>query len=225
MLGLEPQKRSKNGPPKAKAAKPKKDSKTKREDGVKSEPGLDGLPDESVRDRSPPTTLIKQEQPPANYQSQFTPTPAPSPSTLSVLDCHSGMAGRLLTPCSDDMMSAAHAMPMSPTSDMFASHHSAFDLPTPHHGGLSQAHDEHTHPHALGHTHGSWAHSPVYSAFDAAMDMGHYDANICEHQRMRNHHTAESHDADAIGEPDGDPVVIIKREDIDPHSLLRNHRY
>lgn len=203
MLGLEPQKRNRNGPSKSKVSKSKKDGKSRKEDDVKAEPDNEAVPD-YIGDGS--STRIKQEASQAAYRSQYTPSSIASPSFP---DCHTAInGGRLLTPCSDDMMSTAH-LAMSPSNDIFDTA-SQFSLPT---AGQDFGHI-HGHDHIHGQTpsHEAWAHSPGYAtAFDAAFDMGQYDGSLCEHQHFQVH-SAELHDADALGEADN-PRPIIKHED------------
>jgi hypothetical protein len=222
MLGLEPQKRNRSGPSKSKVSKSKKDPKTgstKREDGVKAEEGTEGHSDAYVRSTSP--GVVKQEPHQHTYQSQFTPTSVASPS---IPDYHSSIQGRLLTPCSDDMMAATHSIAMSPSGSDIFSAHTAFDLAAAGRENHELAHGHsHTHGQGHGHAHGSWTHSPVYSAFDAALDMTHYDVGMCEHNHLSvpvHTHTEEDlGDADAIGEiEEQPPSMTIKHEVLDgPH--------
>jgi hypothetical protein len=168
MLGIEPQKRNRTGGNKSKVAKSKKDQKLKKEEpSIKAESMAEALQFASQYDKC--TASIKQELSQAGYPSQFTPTSLPSPS---VVDCQPELHSRLMTPCSDDMLSATHTLGLNAGNNILCST-SAFDR-----GSCG-----HEHSQMNENSHGSWPHSPVYSNFDAAYDLDEYGLT-CDHLQV-----------------------------------------
>lgn len=109
MLGLEPQKRAKNGVSKTKG-KPKKEIRPKHEDHVKSEHG-DARQLAGVKHEASPHRAVKQEHRPPPFRAGFTP--------VSMADSPD-LGGRLLTPCSDEALQGSPGLLMTPASDMLA---------------------------------------------------------------------------------------------------------
>lgn len=146
MLGLEPTRRNRTGPPKSRVTKPKKDPKSpplpsNRDESMKPE-SLAGTstpaPQEPTEISAPPPPKIKQESLQRNLENRLenrltpglTPGPpmsmsmsAPSPN---VATSHT-MQSRLLTPCSDTDVFVP-AMSTSPTSDLINSQQPSFDF-------------------------------------------------------------------------------------------------
>ena len=166
MLGLEPQKRSKGGVTKSKSTKSKKDTKTKHEDSIKVETG-----DKSSKKRDGSPQKIKQEkQAPTPLPAQFSPASMTSPLTDT----------SLLTPCSEDLLSASPNLLMSPGPELLAQ------------GPFGLSHCTHGPEHMSdgSQSQEAWADAPLYSAFDAAYSMSAY-GNLCDpHQQIHDH----SHD-------------------------------
>ncbi|KAL2104692.1 hypothetical protein VUR80DRAFT_9853 [Thermomyces stellatus] len=161
MLGLEPQKRAKNGVTKPKA-KPKKEAKPKNEDPVKSE-HRDVKPLAGVKREASPPRAVKEEQKPQPFRVQFTP--------VSMADSPTEVGGRLLTPCSDEALQGNPNLLMTPASEMLSAS-STFDM----------GHCEHEH-----NAQGAWGDMPLFSEFDAAYGTVGYGDGMCEHQMEHSH--------------------------------------
>lgn len=161
MLGLEPQKRSKNGVTKPKN-KTKKEAKPKHEDQVKSE-HRDIKPLAGVKREASLHRAVKQEQRPAPFRAQFTPA--------SMTDSPTDLGSRLLTPCSDEALQGSPNLLMTPASELMSAG-STFDL----------GHCEHDHD-----AQGAWGDMPLFSAFDVAYTGEGYGDGMCEHQMEHSH--------------------------------------
>lgn len=161
MLGLEPQKRNRTPNNKNKVTKSKKDSAkltaTKREeddDLVKPEPSMGDRPTFADFRAGSPAVNVKHEMSQHNFHSaQFTPTSMASPAGQ---ECQPNHPMRLLTPCSDDMLSVPHNLHFSPQPALLG----GFDL------GSGPCGHEHDADAGTGNEPTSWAGSPVFPAFD-----------------------------------------------------------
>ena len=162
MLGLEPQKRAKNGITKPRA-KAKKETRAKQEEIVKSEHQDTKLSLGVKREVSPQIhRMVKQEQRPV-FQAQFTP--------VSMTDSPTDLGNRLMTPCSDEALGGSPGLLMTPATDFL--------------GGAQTLDMDHcTHEHV---GQDGWADPPLFSDFDAAYDMEAYGAGMCEHQMGHVH--------------------------------------
>ncbi|KAI1506295.1 hypothetical protein F5X99DRAFT_129741 [Biscogniauxia marginata] len=170
MLGLEPTRRNRTGPPKSRVTKSKKDPKAKKDEGIKLESATRSpSPPQPLE---PPTPKIKQEIPQYGFSNRLTPGLTPGPmSTSPTITNTPVIQPRLLTPCSDtDAFASSSALVSSPASDMFNSPNT-FDFHT-----ASCA--DHANP--------TWQHGTTYSAFDAAFPFDHYGPTSCDHQQL--HH-------------------------------------
>ncbi|KAM0325425.1 hypothetical protein ACHAQA_007411 [Verticillium albo-atrum] len=170
MLGLEPQKRNRTNT-KNKVTKPKKDQKTiKPEDLVKAEPGLNNRNAYSDIRSGSPLNVKQETSQPMYHQNQYTPTSMASPAGP---ESHSAPQMRLLTPCSDDMLTAPHPMHFSPPASVLG----AFDMPQ-----AGPCVHEHEHHLEAGQDHTLWPGSPAFSAFDAAYNLDEYSlGGTCDH--------------------------------------------
>ncbi|KAI1825214.1 hypothetical protein F4861DRAFT_210779 [Xylaria intraflava] len=176
MLGLEPTRRNRSGPPKSRVSKSKKDSKSRKDDSVKSESTISPTTEESTPAPSlePPTPTaqkIKQEGAPYTYNDRLTPalTPGPVPVPPGVIPNTTILQNRFLTPCSDtDKFPAPSAVASSPAGDMIHSNHS-FDF----HGPPCPDHVDPTWPH-------------VSSYFAAAYPYEDYTNAACDHQHLQH---------------------------------------
>ncbi|KAI5864205.1 hypothetical protein GGS23DRAFT_487498 [Durotheca rogersii] len=188
MLGLEPTRRNRTGPPKSRVSKSKKDPKGKKDEAIKSElapqrpPTPPPLPESVLR-------KIKQETPQLSLEPRLTParTPAPAslaslPNTPGLMSAAAEMPSRFLTPCSDlDLFAPAGALPPSPGSDLAGAPPPppAFDF-----HGLSAC-PEHADP--------VWPHSPLAppcGPFAPAYPFDDYAGVLCEHPHV---HPAQLH--------------------------------
>lgn len=162
MLGLEPQKRAKNGITKPRA-KAKKEARAKQEEAIKSEHQDTKLSLGVKREVSPQIhRVVKQEQRPV-FQAQFTP--------VSMTDSPTDLGNRLMTPCSDEALGGSPGLLMTPASDLLGAAQ-----------GFDMGHCMHE---QVGHD--GWVDPPLFSAFDAAYDMEGYGAGMCEHQMGHAH--------------------------------------
>ncbi|KAI1485007.1 hypothetical protein F5X96DRAFT_675056 [Biscogniauxia mediterranea] len=194
MLGLEPTRRNRTGPPKSRVTKSKKDPKGKKDENVKSEPvARSPTPPQPIESPAP---KIKQENPQYPFNSRLTPGLTPGPmSTSPTLPNTPVIQPRLLTPCSDtDVFAPTPAMVSSP-SDMFNSPN-PFDFHT-----ASCA--DHTNP--------AWQHGTTYSAFDAAFPFDHYGPTSCDHSHIHHGLTMPNQSI----EGDAEHYVDVKHEEWD----------
>ncbi|TGJ88054.1 hypothetical protein E0Z10_g723 [Xylaria hypoxylon] len=172
MLGLEPTRRNRTGPPKSRVTKSKKDSKNKKDDSVKSESSTPGSPHTaSPEPPQPPSQKIKQENSSYNYNSRMTPALTPGPVSMppTAIPNTTMIQNRFLTPCSDtDTFVASPAMASSPTSDMIHSQNS-FDFHAP-------PCPDHIDP--------AWPHGTSY--FAAAYPFEDYTNTACDHQHFQH---------------------------------------
>ncbi|KAI1170567.1 hypothetical protein F4777DRAFT_107109 [Nemania sp. FL0916] len=175
MLGLEPNKRNRSGPPKSRVTKSKRDPKGKNDDGTKSEPSVQGSPPAVSPDPPQPSPLrIKEEEPSSHgYHNRLTPAltpgPVPAPPATTVPNA-SIMQNRFLTPCSDtdNTYPASPVVAHSPASEMLHSQNS-FDFPAP------PCHD---------HADPSWPHGTSY--FAAAYPYEDYASIPCDHHHLQH---------------------------------------
>lgn len=162
MLGLEPQKRNRNPNTKNRVTKSKKDVKiaAKREqddDPIKDEPGTsDRSAYSDLRPHSPALNVKHEMSQPGFHHYQSTPLSMASPVGQ---DCPPGHPLRLLTPCSDDMLSIQHNPQFSPQPNLL----SGFDLAC---GPCDHDHDI---DHGTSNEPNSWAGSPVFPGLDYHM--------------------------------------------------------
>lgn len=165
MLGIEPQKRNRTTNSKNKVTKSKKESRpvTKREeedeerdDPVKPEPGYQGQSTFSdyqarlanMRVKHEMAQQQQQQQQQHHHHYQTTHFNSPSPAGAESL--------RLLTPCSDDMLSVPHNIQFSPPPALLAGFDSMPSEPCTH------GHEDHD----VGNDPVSWAASPIFQPFD-----------------------------------------------------------
>lgn len=170
MLGLEPQKRAKNGVTKPRA-KAKKEVRAKQE-VVKSEHQQNVKIQLGVKREASPQIhrMVKQEHRPV-FQAQFTP--------VSMTDSPTDLGNRLMTPCSDEALGGSPGLLMTPASDLLGVAQ-GFDMGHCTHENIGQD---------------GWADPPLFSAFDAAYDMEGYGAGMCEHQMGHAHeHVLQGHE-------------------------------
>ncbi|KAI1381479.1 hypothetical protein F4677DRAFT_127079 [Hypoxylon crocopeplum] len=207
MLGLEPTRRNRTGPPRSRVSKTtKKDLKGKKDEHIKSETASESpAPQESIETPAP---RIKQESSPFSFESRLTPrlTPGPSPMsigpTMPATPVHSGVIQpRLLTPCGDgDLFTPSPTMTSSPASEMFNSQNS-FDFrgsPCP----------DHNDP--------SWAHGPQYNSFATTYPFG-YGPGSYEHPHMHHHSPMDLELRSQTVESDRD-YINVKQEDWDQYN-------
>ncbi|KAI2625551.1 hypothetical protein GGS21DRAFT_307732 [Xylaria nigripes] len=176
MLGLEPTRRNRTGPPRSRVTKSKKDSKGRKDDSMKSESATpattaESTPAPSLEPPNQASQKIKQESNQYTYNSRLTPALTPSPVSAPTPAASSAtmLQNRFLTPCSDtDKFSASSVMTSSPTSDMMHSH-TPFDF----HGPPCPDHDP------------SWPHSGT-SYFAAAYPFDDYANTPCDHQHLQH---------------------------------------
>ncbi|GAP85713.1 hypothetical protein SAMD00023353_1300070 [Rosellinia necatrix] len=180
MLGIEPTRRNRTGPPKSRVTKSKKDPKSNKKDGsMKSESPAPGSPPAaSPEPQQPNPQKIKQENTPYAYNSRMTPAstpgpvsapPPPPPPPTTMMPNASMLHSRFLTPCSDtDTFPTSPVMTSSPTSDMMHSQN-PFDFhasPCP----------DHVDP--------TWTHGTSY--FAAAYPFEDYTNAACDHQHLQH---------------------------------------
>ncbi|KAI2632438.1 hypothetical protein GGR54DRAFT_35303 [Hypoxylon sp. NC1633] len=208
MLGLEPTRRNRTGPPKSRVSKSKKGSKARKDEPIKSEPVSESAaPRESIET---PPPRIKQEGGPFVFDTRLTPrltpgfTPglSPGPSRTSVGPTmpntpNNVIVPRFLTPCGDvDMFSPSPSITTSPTSDMLNSNNS-FDFrdsPCP----------DPSNP--------AWSHGPPLNHFANAYPFN-YGTGPCEQ------HTHMQPPEMELGRPieSNADFVDVKREDWDQY--------
>lgn len=160
MLGLEPQKRPKNGVTKSKG-KSKKDVRPKHEGPIKSE-HRDVKPLAGVKREASPRS-VKQEPRPPPFHSQFTP--------VSMTDSPTDLGNRLMTPCSEEPLQGSPGLLMTPASELLSAA-STFDMGHCEHENGGQD---------------AWADMPLFSAFEAAYGMNGFGSGMCEHQMEQAH--------------------------------------
>lgn len=171
MLGLEPTRRNRTGPPKSKVSKSKKDAKPKKDESVKSESAAESpVPREPAGSSS---HKVKQEGP-SKYglETRLTPgttpgpTPDPSPATAPY-----SMHTRLMTPCSDNDFNPA-ALVTSPGHEMLTSQ-TPYDFPPA---------NCHTHDDPAWHGGGYSTFATIYNPFDGMSPAS------CDHQHLYHQH-------------------------------------
>ncbi|KAI0406953.1 hypothetical protein F4802DRAFT_60850 [Xylaria palmicola] len=172
MLGLEPTKRNRTGPPKSRVTKSKKDLKSRKGESVKSEPSTPGSPPTASPEPAEPISQkIKQENAPYNYNSRLTPALTPGPVSVPAQTLHnqSMIQNRFLTPCSDaDPFPVSPAMASSPPPSEILHSPNSFDFHV--------SCPEHIDP--------SWTHGASY--FAAAYPFEDYTNTACDHQHLQN---------------------------------------
>ncbi|KAI8634089.1 hypothetical protein F5Y19DRAFT_198954 [Xylariaceae sp. FL1651] len=200
MLGLEPTRRNRTGPPKSRVTKAKKDSKSRRDESVKSESAAGSPPATSQEPPQPASQKIKQENAQYSLNNRLTPalTPGPPVSVPPAAITNTPMLqNRFLTPCSDtDTYATSPAMTSSPASDMIHTQ-SSFDFHAP------PCHD---------HADQAWQHGTSY--FAAAYPFDDFTAATCDHQHL--HHTLHPQGHLALTSPSIEPdidQVDVKREE------------
>lgn len=172
MLGLEPTRRNRTGPPKPRVTKSKKDPKGRKDDGAKSESSPPESPPTTAPD--PPQPMppkIKQENPQYAYNSRLTPALTPGPVSVqpTTIPNTSMLQNRFLTPCSDtDTFPPSPVMAPSPTSDMLHTQNS-YDF----HAPLCP---DHIDP--------NWPHGTSY--FAAAYPFEDYTNTACDHHHLQH---------------------------------------
>ncbi|KAI3327714.1 hypothetical protein HD806DRAFT_332513 [Xylariaceae sp. AK1471] len=175
MLGLEPTRRNRAGPPKSRVTKSKKDSKSRKDDSVKSESAAGSPPATSPEPPQPAPQKIKQENTQYAYNNRLTPALTPGPVSVPPTNMANTtmLQNRFLTPCSDtDTFPPSPVMASSPASDMIHSQGS-YDF----------------HPSACpDHVDPNWPHGTSY--FAAAYPFEDYTSAACDHQHL--HHTLHS---------------------------------
>jgi len=182
MLGLEPTKRNRTGPPKSRVTKSKKESKNKKDDSVKSDSAA-GSPLATTPEPSQPAPpqRIKQENAQYVYNSRLTPalTPGPAPSVPVAPTSVSNTAmlqNRFLTPCSDtETFPPSPVMVSSPASDILHSQGSYDFHGPPCHDPVDPA----------------WPHGTSY--FAAAYPFEDYSPVSCDHQHIHHPLHPQSH--------------------------------
>ncbi|KAI0025882.1 hypothetical protein F4780DRAFT_774732 [Xylariomycetidae sp. FL0641] len=204
MLGTEPTRRNRAGPPKSRVTKPKKDGKGKKDDAVKSEPAGDSsAPGEPSSAPSPPN--IKQETPSYGYDNRLTPGLTPAPMTsVPTMASTPVIQPRLLTPCSDtDAFATASALASSPAPSHMMNSTSTFDFATP-------PCPDHIDP--------AWQHHSPYSAF-TGYHFDHFDPAACDPAHMHTHHPGHLTLPCRSTEDDNEHLTadMVKREDWDPY--------
>ncbi len=200
MLGLEPTRRNRTGPPKSRVTKSKKDLKNKADSNMKSESSAPGSP-HSVSPEPPLSSSqkIKQESSSYTYNNRMTPALTPGPISVPPTSLPNTvmLQNRFLTPCSDtDTFAASPAMASSPASDMIHSQ-ASFDFHAP-------PCPEHIDP--------AWTHGTSY--FAAAYPFDDYTNTTCDHQHLQH----SLHSQCPLGLPsqsvEGDiEQANVKRED------------
>jgi hypothetical protein len=165
MLGIEPQKRNRNTTnSKNKVTKSKKESRpvTKREDQddeerddpVKSEPDYNGQSAYSDYQAHLSNMRVKhemsQQQQQQHHHNPYQPAHFNSPSPAGAESL------RLLTPCSDDMLSVPHNLQFSPPPALIAGFDQMPSEPCTH------GHEDHD----VSNEPSSWAASPIFQPFD-----------------------------------------------------------
>lgn len=223
MLGLEPTRRNRTGPPKSRVTKSKKDPKAKRDGSMKPEsPVATPAPQEPTETSAP---KIKQESLQRSLGSHqenrleprlenrlenrldnrlenrltpgftpgLTPGPMPAPSP-SVASSHT-MQARLLTPCSDTDVFGS-TMRTSPASDLISSQPPSFDFSQP----PCPSHDE-----------CGWHPAMAYAPFSNPYV---FDDFTAAHQHLHHQHDHFGVQLPSI-ETDGDMNVDVKHESWD----------
>ncbi|KAI1734943.1 hypothetical protein F4680DRAFT_329645 [Xylaria scruposa] len=178
MLGLEPVRRTRTGPTKSRVTKSKKNTKSRKDDSLKSETSTapESPPTISSPLRRPLPTLqhkIKQENVPSNYNNRMTPASTPGPVLVPPIPTPNNtmMQNRFLTPCSDiDGFSSSPVTSSSPVADML---HTQFDFPA------APCH-EHVDP--------TWLQGSSF--FAAAFPYEDCTSSPCDHQHLQ--HTLQS---------------------------------
>ncbi|KAI1809493.1 hypothetical protein GGS20DRAFT_596150 [Poronia punctata] len=205
MLGLEPTRRNRTGPPKSKVTKSKKDTRTRREDSVRPGSSAAASPADSAPEPPQPAPhRIKQENAHYGYNSRLTPALTPGPVSGAPTSAANPalLQNRFLTPCSDtDPFPPSPAMAPSPASEMI---HSQGPF-----GFHSTAYHDH-------HVDAAWA--PGTSYFAAAYPFDEYSPIPCGHQQY--HHTPhpQEHMSMANQSIEAEPErVYVKREDMNRH--------
>ncbi|KAH9883492.1 hypothetical protein F4778DRAFT_801841 [Xylariomycetidae sp. FL2044] len=188
MLGTEPTRRNRTGPPKARVTKSKKDPKGRKDgpENPKPEPEVDSPApsiESSPAPSEPPAPRIKQENTSfGGYNMRLTPGLTPGPTSVPVPNptaMSSAMANpptiqpRFLTPCSDTDMRSSPALTSSPASEMVHSQNSCDYHPSP-----SPFPEPANSPWQPGHT---------YSAFAAPYPYDDFGRHPCDHQPMYPH--------------------------------------
>ncbi|KAI0457297.1 hypothetical protein F5B21DRAFT_102640 [Xylaria acuta] len=181
MLGLEPTRRNRTAPAKSRVTKSKKDSKSRKDDSVKSEASAPESPPTASPEPPQPQPQpqpqpiaqqkIKQENAPYNYNNRMTPALTPGPVSVPPITIPNTtmIQNRFLTPCSDtDAFSPSPAMASSPASEMIHSQ-SSYDFHAP-------PCPEHVDP--------TWPHGSSY--FAAAYPFEDYTHTPCDHQHLQH---------------------------------------
>ncbi|OTA65226.1 hypothetical protein K449DRAFT_263832 [Hypoxylon sp. EC38] len=174
LLGLEPTRRNRTSQPKSRISKPRKGSKGKKDDSVKSESTPDPSgPQESFEISAP---RIKQEHSQYGFNSRLASRLTPDSGTMPCPPTMPNTPGmiqpRLLTPCSDDMFSPTATLASSPVSDMINSQNSSFEFrgsPCPDHGDPM------------------WPSVPPYATFTPTYSFDDYGARACDHPHTHVH--------------------------------------
>ncbi|KAI1438571.1 hypothetical protein GGR50DRAFT_368703 [Xylaria sp. CBS 124048] len=187
MLGLEPTRRNRSGPPKPRAGKSKKETKNRKDDNVKAEPAAatatadaaaalitptESPPAPSLSLEPPKSTpqKIKQESSQYSYNDRLTPasTPGPIPMPPTVMPNPVMLQNRHHSPCGDaDKYHVPAAMTSMPTGDMVHAHN-PFDF---------HACPDHMDP--------TWTHgAPSY--FATAYPFDDYANAACDHQHLQH---------------------------------------
>ena len=168
MLGLDPQKRNRANQAKSKVTKPKRDTKAKKEELVKQDPGTKSGVLQTVPEALSPE--IKRETSQARMDSE----PPSMPVTgVTMPDSHFNFHSRLLTPCSDtDLLGTSQSYATSPASEMVQSE--PFDFAAPVH---------------CTHDHASWPQGSGYQTYGMPYELDSYAAGFCEHQHT--HHPTD----------------------------------
>ncbi|KAI1118084.1 hypothetical protein F5Y14DRAFT_296919 [Nemania sp. NC0429] len=203
MLGLEPTRRNRTGPPKSRVTKSKKNSNTQKDDSAKSESSPPQSPPTTAADPPQPAPQkIKQENPQYAYNSRLTPALTPGPVSVPppAMPNTSMLQNRFLTPCSDtDTFPPSPVMAPSPTSDMLHSH-TSFDFHVP-------PCPDHIDP--------NWPHGTSY--FAAAYPFEDYTNTACDHHHLQHALNSQC----PLGLPNQSietdmeqaPADVVKRED------------
>ncbi|KAI0192658.1 hypothetical protein EV127DRAFT_37138 [Xylaria flabelliformis] len=179
MLGLEPVRRTRTGPNKSRVTKSKKNAKSRKDDGVKSETSTtpESPPAASPQFRHPLPTIqqrIKQENTPPNYNNRMTPAPTPGPVPVPPIPTPNKtmIQNRFLTPCSDtDGFSSSPVATSSPVAEILHSQN-PFDFPA------APCHD---------HVDPAWLQGNSY--FAAAFPYEDCTSSPCDHQHLQHIHS------------------------------------
>ncbi|RYP88815.1 hypothetical protein DL769_000229 [Monosporascus sp. CRB-8-3] len=197
MLGLEPTRRNRTGPPKSRVTKSKKEAKPKKDGGVKSESAAASPAPQQPSETSAPK--VKQKSAQHCLESRLTPglTPGPMPAPAPTVPTPHTMQPRLLTPCSDTDVFAS-ALAASPTSDMVHSQNT-FDFP----GAPCHPHDD-----------ASWHPAMPYTPFPHPYAFDDFGSGACDHQHL--HHLHHQHDHFGLPNPsidaEGDHINVKHEE-------------